>query len=39
MQGFLDAVTGIANESGFMGIAQNPGYLVMIVIALSLIHI
>ena len=39
MQGFLDAVTGIANESGFMGIAQNPGYLVMIVIACVLLYL
>ena len=27
MQGFLNAVTGIANESGFVGIMENPGYL------------
>ncbi|MEG1640698.1 MAG: sodium ion-translocating decarboxylase subunit beta [Ruthenibacterium sp.] len=39
MQGFLDAVSGIANESGFMGIMQNPGYLVMIVIACVLIYL
>ena len=25
MQGFLNAVTGIANESGFVGIMENPG--------------
>lgn len=39
MQGFLDAVTGIANESGFMGIFQNPGYLVMIIIACVLLYL
>ena len=30
MQGFLNAVTGIANESGLVGIMENPGYLIMI---------
>ncbi|MEG0339585.1 MAG: sodium ion-translocating decarboxylase subunit beta [Oscillospiraceae bacterium] len=39
MQGFLDAVTGIAQESGFMGLIQNPGYLVMIIIACVLIYL
>ena len=37
MQGFLDAVTGIASESGFVGIIQNPGYLIMIIVACGLI--
>ncbi|BFJ83639.1 sodium ion-translocating decarboxylase subunit beta [Ruthenibacterium sp. CLA-JM-H11] len=39
MQGFLDAVTGIASESGFMGIFQNPGYLIMIIIACVLLYL
>ena len=39
MQGFLDAVTGIAGGSGFMGIFQNPGYLIMIVIACVLLYL
>ena len=39
MQGFLDAVHAIANEPAFMGIAQNPGYLVMIVIACVLLYL
>ncbi len=39
MQGFLDAVSGIANESGFVGLVQNPGYLVMIGIACVLIYL
>ena len=36
---FLDAVTGIASESGFMGIFQNPGYLIMIIIACVLLYL
>lgn len=36
MQGFLNAVTGIANESGFVGIMENPGYLIMIIVACGL---
>ena len=39
MQGFLDAVTGIMKESGFAGLIQNPGYLVMIVIACVLLYL
>ena len=39
MQGFLDAVTGIASESGFMGVFQNPGYLIMIIIACVLLYL
>ncbi|MEG0396653.1 MAG: sodium ion-translocating decarboxylase subunit beta, partial [Oscillospiraceae bacterium] len=39
MQGFLDAVVGIANESGFMGLFENPGYIVMILIACVLIYL
>lgn len=39
MQGFLDAVTGIAQESGFMGIIENPKYLIMIGVALVLIYL
>lgn len=39
MQGFLDAVTGIAGGSGFMGIFQNPGYLIMILIACGLLYL
>ena len=39
MQGFLDAVTGIAGGSGFMGIFQNPGYLIMILIACVLLYL
>ena len=39
MQGFLDAVTGIAGGSGFMGIFQNPGYLIMIIIACVLLYL
>ncbi|MEF9865148.1 MAG: sodium ion-translocating decarboxylase subunit beta [Oscillospiraceae bacterium] len=39
MQGFLDAVSGIANESGFMGLFENPGYIVMILIACVLIYL
>ena len=39
MQGFLDAVTGIAGESGFAGILQTPGYLIMIVIACILLYL
>lgn len=38
MQGFLNAVTGIANESGFVGIMENPGYLIMIIVACGLIY-
>lgn len=39
MQGFLDAVTGIATESGFAGLIENPGYLIMIVIACVLLYL
>lgn len=39
MQGFLDAVTGIMKESGFAGLIQNPGYLVMIIIACVLLYL
>ncbi len=39
MQGFLDAVTGIAGESGFAGILQTPGYLIMIIIACILLYL
>lgn len=39
MQGFLNAVTGIANESGFVGIFENPGYLIMICVACFLIYL
>ena len=39
MQGFLDAVTGIANESGFVGLFENPGYLIMIIIACVLLYL
>ena len=39
MQGFLNAVTGIANESGFAGLIQNPGYLAMIAVACVLIYL
>lgn len=39
MQGFLDAVSGIINNSGFIGIFQNPGYLIMIIIACFLIYL
>ncbi len=39
MQGFLDAVVGIARESGFAGIIENPGYLIMIVIACVLLYL
>lgn len=39
MQGFLNAVTGIANESGFAGLIQNPGYLAMIGVACVLIYL
>ena len=39
MQGFLNAVTGIANESGFVGIMENPGYLIMIIVACGLIYL
>ncbi len=39
MQGFLDAVAGIARESGFAGIIENPGYLIMIVIACVLLYL
>ena len=33
MQGFLNAVTGIANESCFVGIMENPGSLIMIIVS------
>ncbi len=39
MQGFLDAVVGIARESGFAGIIENPGYLIMIIIACVLLYL
>lgn len=39
MQGFFDAVTGIMQESGFAGLIQNPGYLVMIIIACVLLYL
>lgn len=39
MQGFLNAVTGIANESGFIGLFENPGYLIMICVACGLIYL
>ena len=39
MQGFLDAVTGIAQESGFRGLIENPNYLIMIIVALALIYL
>ena len=39
MNGFLNAVTGIANESGFMGLIENPGYLAMIAVACLLIYL
>ena len=39
MQGFFDAVTGIMQESGFAGLIQNPGYLVMIAIACVLLYL
>ena len=39
MQGFLNAVTGIASESGFVGIFENPGYLIMICVACFLIYL
>ena len=39
MQCFLNSVTGIANESGFVGIMENPGYLIMIIVACGLIYL
>ena len=39
MQGFLDAVTGIASESGFVGLIETPGYLIMIIIACVLLYL
>lgn len=39
MQGFLNAVTGIVNESGFAGLSTNFGYIAMIIIALVLIYL
>lgn len=39
MQGFLNAVTGIANESGFAGLIQDPRYLIMIGVACVLIYL
>jgi len=39
MQGFFDALTGIMKESGFAGLIQNPGYLVMIIIACVLLYL
>ena len=39
MQGFLDAVTGIASESGFAGLFETPGYLIMIIIACVLLYL
>ncbi|NCC06986.1 MAG: sodium ion-translocating decarboxylase subunit beta [Clostridia bacterium] len=39
MQGFLGAVGGIASQSGFVGLAQNPGYLIMIILACVLIYL
>ena len=39
MQGFLDAVTGIATESGFAGLLETPGYLIMIIIACVLLYL
>ncbi|MEG2652166.1 MAG: sodium ion-translocating decarboxylase subunit beta [Ruthenibacterium sp.] len=39
MQGFLEAVSGIASESGFVGLVQNPGYLIMIAVACGLLYL
>ncbi len=39
MQGFLDAVVGIAQESGFAGLIADWRYLVMIVIACVLLYL
>ncbi len=39
MQGFLNAVSGIASESGFAGILENPLYLVMIIVACFLLYL
>lgn len=39
MQGFLDAVSGIAGESGFVGLFENPGYLIMIIVACILLYL
>jgi len=39
MQEFLDAVRGIIADSGFVGLAQNPGYLVMLIIACVLLYL
>lgn len=39
MQGFMSAVTGIASESGFVGLFENPGYFFMIIVACILIYL
>ena len=39
MQGFLDAVVGIAQESGFAGLIADWRYLVMIIIACVLLYL
>ncbi len=39
MQGFFGAVTGIASNSGFVGLFENPGYLFMIIIACFLLYL
>ncbi len=39
MQGFLNAVSGIASESGFVGIFENPLYLVMIIVSCVLMYL
>ncbi len=39
MQGFFGAVTGIASGSGFVGLYENPGYLIMIIVACFLLYL
>lgn len=39
MQGFLEALGGIAMDSGFVGIAQNYTYLIMILVACGLLYL
>lgn len=39
MNGFLNAVTGIANESGFAGLIEDPRYLIMIGVACLLMYL
>ncbi len=39
MQGFFSAISGIASTSGFTGLVENPGYLIMIIVACFLLYL